>query len=164
MATTTARDLMTKRFLRISTLHTLRETMGILLYGDQKKQDTGAVAVIDQEGDFAGIITPDDVVHGLTESTPAGSQEAFLNQVKDKLSKTVADILPKELVTALPETSLAELLKLASENECECIPVIEQGRVEGIVYLTDIFKAAAMLALNPETDGIALNTTPSKKK
>ncbi len=45
---------------------------------------------------------------------------------------------------------------MASEGEFECIPVIESGCVEGLVYVSDIFKAVASISLTPETEGINL--------
>ena len=54
----TADSIMTNRFLRISTAHTLREAMGLILYGEEREMDTGAIVVIDQEGNYAGILTP----------------------------------------------------------------------------------------------------------
>jgi|ETNmetMinimDraft_22_1059887.scaffolds.fasta_scaffold00221_3 predicted transcriptional regulator len=158
---TTAKDLMTKRFLRISTQHTLRETMGIILYGEQKKHDTGAIVIIDTEGEFAGTITPRDVVMGLLNdwNPPAdsASQEPFLESAKQHLSKTIGETLQLHQPTAMPESSLAELIRLAGQYEYECIPIVEEGRVEGLVYISDLFKATANLALSPDTEGIILD-------
>ncbi len=156
----TAADLMTKRFLRISTQHTLREAVGIILYGEQKKQDTGAIAIIDTEGDFAGILTPHNVVLGLTGDwtpTEESSQESdFLENAQNHMSRTVGDILPPIQPIVNPNTKLGKLIKLAGEAEYECLPVINEGRVEGLVFTTDIFKEAANIALTPETEGIVL--------
>lgn len=158
---TTAYDLMTKRFLRISTQHTLRETMGIILYGEQKKQDTGAIAIIDTDGNFAGTITPRDVVMGLLDewspSEDESSQEPFLESVSERLSKTIGDILQRGQPTALLQTGLPELILLAAQYKYECIPVVEEGRVEGLVYISDLFKKTASLALSPETEGIVFD-------
>ena len=158
---TTAKDIMTKRFLRISTQHTLRETMGIILYGEQKKHDTGAIVIIDSEGDFAGTITPRNVLLGLLNDwnppTDTISQEPFLESAKDNLSKTIGDVLQRGQPTVLLDTSLAELIALAGQYEFECIPVMNEGRVEGLVYISDLFKATANVALSPDTEGIILD-------
>ena len=160
MSRTTAKDLMTKRFLRISTRHTLRETMGIILYGEQKKHDTGAIAVIDAEGDFAGVITPHHVILGLlgdwSPSEETDTEEVFLKSAESRFGITILEILPEESYSVPPNASLARLVALAGEGERECIPVIEEGRVEGLVYVVDIFKAAAGIALSPDDEGIAL--------
>ena len=156
----TAEEMMTKRFLRISTQHTLREAMGIILYGEQKKQDTGAIAIIGEEGDFAGIITPHHIVQGLVGEWKA-EQEAtqasdFLENVQNRMHQTIGDILPAPQPTVGLTGKLGELIKIAGEAEYECIPVIEEGRVEGLVYVSDIFKEAASIALTPDTEGIVL--------
>ena len=156
----TAKDLLTKRFLRISTRHTLRETMGIILYGEQKKHDTGAIAVIDTDANFAGILTPQHVILGLLNdwNPPEGEEleEAFLKSAKDHLNKTIAEVLPKDQPFVSPDANLVRLIKLAGNSEYECIPVVEDGRVEGLVYTTDIFQSAAQLALTEQDEGIGL--------
>ncbi len=160
MSMTRASDLMTKRFLRISTEHTIREAMGIILYGEQTKHDTGAIAIINQEGDFAGVVTPNQIVWGLVgdwKPVEGNSGESeFLPFAESRLSLSVSTLLTPEPTTASPQTSLARLVLMAGASESECIPVIDEGRVEGLVYATDIFKAAADIALTPGTEGIAL--------
>ncbi len=156
----TAAEMMTKRFLRISTQHTLREAMGIVLYGEQKKQDTGAIAIIDQEGDFAGILTPHHIAMGLLgDWNPQNlekQESEFLDYAQTQMNRTIGDILPPAQPTVTPHSKLGVLIKLAGDSEYECLPVIEEGRVEGLVYTTDIFKEAANIALTPETEGIVL--------
>lgn len=134
--------------------------MGVILYGEQRKHDTGAIVVVDEKGDFAGVLTPHHVVLGLLNehdpSEAGATEEVFLHSVEDHLGNTVLDVLPATQPTVSPSAPLAQLIRLAAEGSYECIPVIEEGRVEGLVYITDIFKAAASIALNPETDGILL--------
>ena len=50
----------------------------------------------------------------------------------------------------------AELFNIASESDFECIPALSEGRIEGLVYTTDIFKEVAAIALSPKDQGIAL--------
>jgi len=157
-----AEDLMTKRFLRISTDHTLGEMLSIVLYGEQKKHDTGAIVLIDAEAEFAGILTHNTLSKALSpsasaDSAPYQSSESFFNATDQRFSMNVADFVSRsDSPSANKETSLIELALIASEAACDCIPVIEDGRVEGLVYLTDIFAAIAELALTPESEGIDL--------
>tara|TARA_B000000557_G_scaffold257896_1_gene251701 strand:+ start:513 stop:977 length:465 start_codon:yes stop_codon:yes gene_type:complete len=151
---------MTKRFLRISTAHTLRETMGIILHGEERGYNTAAIAIISQEGDFAGVITPNQVALGLLgdyevndSSTDSGD---FHRNLESRLPITVDAILRQDQPTVDPETSLATLAKLAGESDYECIPALSEGRVEGLVFITDIFKEVAAIALSPEDQGIEL--------
>ena len=161
-STTTAADLLTKRFLRISTEHTLSEMLSIILYGEQKKHDTGAIVLINPEAEFAGIVTHNTLMTALSPSLKEDrssyeSSEAFFKAVDARLHLNVTDFVsPEDWPSARLNTPLAKLAKIASEHECECIPVIEDNRVEGLVYLTDIFAATAGVALTPETEGIDL--------
>ena len=41
--------------------------MGIILYGEQKKYDIGAIAIINQKGESTGIINPRNILLGLLE-------------------------------------------------------------------------------------------------
>lgn len=157
----TARDLMTKRFLRISTAHTLRETMGIILYGEQKKHDTGVIVVIDEEGDFAGCVTPENVVGALSQDwEPKGDEsdeEAYLTHVQGNLGRKVSEVVNSSYPRVSYETNLATMVRLAGDDEYECLPLVEGGRVEGLVYVSDVFKAAAQVSLSPEDEGIQLD-------
>lgn len=151
---------MSKRFLRISTAHTLRETMGIILHGEERGYNTAAIAIINQDGNFAGIATPRQVAHGLIGNF--GSDQAdslptdFLRHIESRLPITVDAILSPSQPTVDPETPLAKLAKLAGESDFECIPALSEGRVEGLVFTADIFRHIASIALSPEDQGIAL--------
>ena len=151
---------MSKRFLRISTAHTLREAMGIILHGEERGYNIAAIAIINQDGNFAGVITPSQVALGLLgdyESNEASSNTRnFHHNLESRLPITVDAILRPDQPTVDPETSLAALAKLAGESDFECIPALSEGRVEGLVYTTDIFKEVAAIALSPEDQGIAL--------
>ena len=69
---------MTKRFLRISTAHTLRETLAIILYGEERGYNASAIVIINQEGDFAGIALSFDassLIEGVVFLSSAGNVE-----------------------------------------------------------------------------------------
>ena len=160
MPTTRAKDIMSKRFLRISTAHTLREAMGIILHGEKRGYNTAAIAIINQDGNFAGVVTPSQIALGLLgdyESNEASSDSGnFHRSLESRLSITVDAILSPDQPTVDPEPSLATLAKLSGESDFECIPALSEGRIEGLVYTTDVFKEVAAIALSPEDQGIAL--------
>jgi len=151
---------MKKRFIRISTVDTLRETIEIILHGEERGYNTAAIAIINQDGNFAGVITPNQVALGLLgdyESNEASSDPGnFHRNLENRLSITVDAILSPEQPTVDPETPLATLAKLAGESDLDCIPALFEGRIEGLVFTTDIFKKVAAIALSPDDQGIAL--------
>ena len=159
MTMTRAKDIMSKHFLRISKANTLREAMGIILQGEEHGYNTAAIAIINQDGNFAGVVTPSQVALGLLgdyESNEASPDPGNCHRnLESRLSITVEAILSPTQPTVDPETSLATLAKLAGESDFECIPALSEGRIEGLVYTTDIFKEVAAIALSPEDQGIA---------
>jgi len=50
----------------------------------------------------------------------------------------VCDWMTREVVTILPETSLAEAHKLMQEKRIRRLPVVDNGRVVGMVTLGDV--------------------------
>lgn len=155
-----ADQIMTNRFLRISTAHTLREAMGLILYGEERGMDTGAIVVIDQEGDYAGILTPRYVVRGLAKVDPTTEQldaAQFVERVEGHLADKIESAMDKELPCLKRESSFGEIVHLISSKKYECLPVLEAKRVVGLVYASDVFKTAANLALTPDHDGVGLD-------
>lgn len=156
---TSAESLMTNRFLRISTAHTLREALGLILYGEERNMDTGAIVVIDREGEYAGILTPDCLVQGFGKSDEDSYQtrEGFIDNVNRHLPDTIDTVMLRDLPRLNKDDSFAEVIQKMLENEYECLPVLEVKRVVGLVYATDLFKAAANLALTPGQEGIDID-------
>lgn len=153
-----AKDLMTPRFLRVSTQHSLREALGLVLYGEEKGYDTAAIAVIDTEGDLAGILTHEALVKGLAGNGDVPIEQAkFLERVETNFKRTIADVMHPDIPKVAPETPVAELIYLMSHNKYECLPVMEEARVVGLVFVSDVFRAAAQHALTPDTEGITLD-------
>ncbi|MBH54635.1 MAG: hypothetical protein CMI18_09850 [Opitutaceae bacterium] len=155
---THADALMINQFLRISTAHTLREALGLLLYGEERKMNTGAIVVIDTEGEFAGLLTPEALLRGFSKPEEGvRNYESFLAGVDEQLLETVETVMEKDFPVLSPDTGLAEIIKRMSQGKHECLPVVENNRVSGLVYVTEVFKEAAGLALTPGEDGIQLD-------
>ena len=155
-----ADSIMTNRFLRISTAHTLREAMGLILYGEERKMDTGAIVVIDQNGDYAGILTSRYVIRGLSKAAAeeeGSSAHAFVNNLDHCLSDKIATAMDRDLPNLRSDSSFSEIVRLISSQKYECLPVLEEKRVVGLVYASDVFKMAASLALTSGQKGITLD-------
>ena len=156
----TAESIMTNRFLRISTAHTLREAMGLILYGEERNMDTGAIVVIDQEGEYAGILTPRYVIRGLSKSAAADENqntEEFVESLDRHLSDKIDTVMDRDLPSLRRDSHFSEVVRLISSQKYECLPVLDESRVVGLVYASDVFKTAANLALTPGQKGISLD-------
>lgn len=89
----------------------------------------GAALVRDAEGAVLGIVSERDIVRALArEGTTA-------------LAHTARELMTTDLVTATPDTSVAEALGLMTNHRCRHLPVIEGGRLIGMVSIGDLVKA-----------------------
>ncbi|MGQ0484237.1 MAG: CBS domain-containing protein [Hyphomicrobiales bacterium] len=88
----------------------------------------GAVVVVDGKGGLAGIVSERDVVRALSEHGGAA------------LGKTVADIMTKKVRTCSPNDTEAELMGLMTEHRIRHLPVLEGGKLTGMISIGDVVK------------------------
>src|SRR4051812_15723397 len=54
-----------------------------------------------------------------------------------------ADIMSTHLVTATPDTPVAELVRLMSGRDASAVPIVQDGRLVGLVTQADLIRALA---------------------
>jgi CBS domain-containing protein len=91
------------------------------------EHNIGAMIVTDADG-LAGIVSERDVVRRLNEHG-AGL-----------LGLAVSDIMTTVVVTCSPADAVDDLAALMTENRVRHVPVIDQGRLIGIVSIGDVVK------------------------
>jgi CBS domain-containing protein len=89
------------------------------------KEDVGPVPVV-EEGRLTGIVTDRDIVVRVVA------------EGRDPSSTTVGEIASRDLVTVSPDDDLDMALKQLAQNQVRRIPVVEGGRLVGIVAQADI--------------------------
>lgn len=85
----------------------------------------GALLVRDGE-EIAGIFTERDV---LTRVVDSGL---------DPAATPVSQVMTRELVTVGPEVSVEQAMAVVSERRCRHLPVVERGRILGLVSSGDL--------------------------
>ncbi len=88
------------------------------------KQQTGSLLVIDGD-DLVGIITERDVLKAVA----AG---AAINEIR------LSEGMSKDLVTVGPGTSLREAAKLMAERWIRHLPVLDAGKLVGVLSQRDL--------------------------
>ena len=88
----------------------------------------GAAVVVDGDGAVLGIISERDVVKAVA----AGGGPA--------LSDTVSSRMTTKVVTCGPSCSIDEIMGLMTEGKFRHVPVVERGRLGGIVSIGDVVK------------------------
>jgi CBS domain-containing protein len=102
------------------------------------KQQTGSLLVVDEAGEPLGIITERDVLRAV--ATGIAVQSA-----------TVEEVMSKDLATVAPGTSLREAAKLMADNWIRHLPVVDTGKVVGIISQRDLSGVLAEALNEPET-------------
>src|SRR5262245_37826443 len=83
----------------------------------------GAVVVVDDAGQVAGILSERDVVRHLT-GDPA-----------KLLASPVSTIMTKTVITCSRATSVSELMEQMTRYRIRHIPIVEGGKLSGIVSI-----------------------------
>ena len=88
------------------------------------KQQTGSLLVVDGE-DLVGIITERDILKAVAHGTP-------LDQA------SISDVMSKDPTTVGPGTSLREAAKIMADRWIRHLPVVDGGKLVGIVSQRDL--------------------------
>ena len=88
----------------------------------------GALLVHDEQGALSGIITERDIVRALAEQGAAA------------LAITVAERMTREVATCEENDTIAEIMETMTRCRFRHMPVIESGRIAGIVSIGDVVK------------------------
>ena len=102
--------------------------------------------VLDNDGNLVGILDRDDLEKFLST---AGSPTVLKRQHR------VEQVMTRNVVTVTPACPLEEAAILMVENKIGSLPVMDSGRLVGIITKTDIFKQFAAV-LGGGTDSFRL--------
>jgi CBS domain-containing protein len=116
------RDIMTSEGLATASLDTtLEETANMM-----KDENVGAIPVLDEDDNLAGIITDRDiVVRAVAEG-------------QDTSETTAEEILSEQLHTIEPDSEIEEAADLMALHKIRRLPVVEDGQIIGMISLGDI--------------------------
>ena len=95
--------------------------------------------VLDEDGQLAGILTQRDLFRGALAKA-LGYGERAQRQLMDTL--VVKEVMTSEVLTTTPDTPLAEAAKVLVERKIGCLPVVDGGRLIGIITEADFVALA----------------------
>ncbi len=120
-------DVMVNKVITIKRHTTLENAVKLM-----NKHEIGCL-IVEEEGKPIGIITERD----LLKRVLATSKET---------RKTKAEqIMTKELISASPKTEIEEAARLMFQKKIKKLPVVENGKLLGLVTLTDILRIQPQL-------------------
>jgi CBS domain-containing protein len=88
----------------------------------------GAVLVTDEQEQVVGIISERDIVSGLAAHGGGVMQ------------MTVADLMTRDVLRCQPEDTIADIMGVMTARRVRHLPVIEDGRLAGLVSIGDVVK------------------------
>ena len=111
-----------------------------------------AVPVTDDDGRLLGIVSEGDLMRRAETGTGRHRSwwlamltrpEALAADYVREHARRVTDVMTREVVTATPETSLQDIATLLEKNGIKRLPIVEGGRVVGIVSRANLLQALA---------------------
>ena len=102
-----------------------------------KQERVRHLPVLDGDGEVCAVVSQRDLFRGaLLRALGFGSraEELMLKQV------AVKEAMSSEIQTTAPDTPLADAARLMIERKIGCLPVIENGKLVGIVTETDFVR------------------------
>jgi CBS domain-containing protein len=122
-----AKDILAVKGSRVITIHQDNFLMeAITLFFINK---VGSLIVVDQYDDIKGILAPNDILKAVYTDLD------HIRQAK------VSQYMSTNLIIAKLEDKIDYIQAIMTENRVRHIPILEKGKLQGIVSIGDIVKA-----------------------
>ena len=112
-------DLMSTDVLAVSPGHTVADAARRMM-----QRETGVAVVLDEGGELAGVISERDLLRVISDAAD--------------VETPVADRMTRHVQTAAPSTSIPEALAMMIEGRFRHLPIVDAGRVIGVVSMRDL--------------------------
>jgi CBS domain-containing protein len=154
------RDVMVAPVITVEPSTTVQEAAKLFV-----EKQISAVPVLDGDGNLVGIVSEGDLLHRVEAGTERRrswwlhalieSDKLAAEYVKSHGHK-VSDVMTRDVITTSPQTPLHEIATLMERNAIRRLPVLENGKLVGIVSRANLLQAVASARQ-------MLDTAPSDK-
>ncbi len=147
----TCQDIMSRNL--VSVLPEARLSLVADLFRDR---NFTSLPVIDAEGRYLGMIFQIHLIRRAredalkTRGTLLGSMKKLVDKGSDNKARAQF-IMDPDVPQVAPDTLMADVMPLLAEGGAEAVPVMDQGRILGIVTQTDLVSALVHAAAVGET-------------
>ena len=121
-----AKDLMTKHIHAFDPMGYVKDAYALM-----RKHGFHHLPLVNPAGEIEGIVSDRDIL-----------QHCSVDDESLRIPRIpIQDIMTSVLITCRPEDTAATVAKLFIENHIHCLPVIENGKLAGIITGYDLIKA-----------------------
>ena len=120
-----------------------------------------ALLVMDISAKLVGVVSEGDLIRRVENDTERQrswwlemfmSTDALAKEFVKSHAKRVADLMTRDVIVAAPETSLREIANLMEKHGIKRVPIVDGGKVVGIVSRANLLQALA--SINEDTEWI----------
>lgn len=141
-------DVMNTDVITVTPETSLRDLAEVL-----SKNRINGVPVVDDEGDVIGVVCESDLMERnrplhiptvfvlLDAWIPMENPWRLEKEIKRICATTVEDIYSRPAVSVEPETDLSEVARIMHEQNLHTIPVVDRGKLVGVVGKSDIIRS-----------------------
>ena len=145
----TAREVMDTRYSTLSPQMTIGEAFRVFQTAAQEHQQTVfGMVVTDAAGQLLGMLSLYDLlllirpkhIHiwgEIKDVEISGILDAALSRARSML---VSDVMTTDLTTITPDMHLLRIIDIMIKKHVRRLPVLEDGKMVGIVYLSRVFQ------------------------
>jgi len=146
----TAKDIMTKEIITVKKDTSISELSRLFI-----EHKVNGIPVVDDENAVIGMVTQGDLIeqnkslHIPTVITLFDavlfleSEKKFEADVKKLTGTKVEDIYSSKVVTVSLTTDLGDIASIMSEKDVHTLPVVDNGKLVGIIGKLDLIRAMA---------------------
>ena len=134
------RDAMTADPIAISPTAKLREVEALF-----ESHDFNGVPVVDDQQRLLGILTKFDLLKAFSFDA-----HALVPHYDEIMEQTAETVMTPDPVSVEPHLPLSRLLQRLVDMRTKSLPVVEQGRLVGIIAREDVLKALRRAAIQHE--------------
>jgi CBS domain-containing protein len=152
--TTPVSEVMTRDVITLRPDDTFQHAAEVL-----SGRNIGAAPVVDPLGAVVGLLQDEDLLvseanlHAPTvisfldmELVLPSERKRFEEELRRAVGATVGDVMTKDVMTAAPGDSLEDVATQMHDHDVSHVPVVEAGRLVGIVARGDIIRFLARTA------------------
>jgi CBS-domain-containing membrane protein len=127
---------------------TVQDVAGLLL-----ANRISAVPVVDDSGEIVGIVSEGDLLRRGENCTEHErpwwlkllmGRELLAGEFIKEHGRKVADVMTREVISAAPDTPVADIATLLERHRIKRVPIVRNGKIVGIVSRANLIQALAV--------------------